>query len=57
MCLKAGWIAVGLPMELRVGGRHVVTSPVNAIVTERLGDFFADSLPAPRDGISLVTQD
>ena len=35
--LKVGWIAVGLPMEIRVGGRRVVTSPVRAITTERPG--------------------
>ena len=35
--LKVGWIEVGLPMEISVGGRHVVTSPVHAIVAEPPG--------------------
>ena len=33
--LKSGWIGVGLLMELRVGSRRIVTSPVVAIVTEQ----------------------
>lgn len=33
--LKLGWIGVGLVMEIRAGGMHVVTSPVRAIATER----------------------
>lgn len=33
--LKSGWIGVGLLMELRVGGRRIVTSPVVAIATEQ----------------------
>jgi hypothetical protein len=33
--LKLGWIALGLLMELRAGGRHIVTSPVVAIATAR----------------------
>ena len=33
--LKLGWIAIGLAMEIRAGGRRVVTSPVRAITTER----------------------
>ena len=31
--LKLGWIAIGLLMELRASGRHIVTSPVVAIAT------------------------
>jgi hypothetical protein len=33
--LKIGWIAIGLAMEIRAGGRRVVTSPVRAITTEQ----------------------
>ena len=32
-CLKVGCICVGLPVELRSGGRSIITSPVRAIVT------------------------
>ena len=32
--VKAGWIGVGLSMEILVGGRYVVTSPVHGIVAE-----------------------
>jgi len=32
--LKVGWIEVGLPMEIGIGDRHIVTSPVHAIVAE-----------------------
>jgi hypothetical protein len=33
-CLKVGWIGIGLLMEIRSGGRRVITSPVRAITTE-----------------------
>ena len=33
--LKLGWIAIGLAMEIRAGGRRVVTSPVRPITSER----------------------
>ena len=33
--LQVGWIGVGLVMEIRAGGMHIVTSPVRAIATER----------------------
>ena len=33
--LKLGWIGIGLLMELRASGRHIVTSPVVAIATAR----------------------
>lgn len=32
--LKLAWIGVGLRMEIRSGGRRIVTSPVCAITTE-----------------------
>jgi hypothetical protein len=35
--LKKGWISVGLEMEIRARGRRIVTSPVQAITTERRG--------------------
>jgi hypothetical protein len=35
--LKVGWIWVGLPMEIAVGDRHIVTSPVHGIIAEPPG--------------------
>ena len=35
--VKAGWIWVGLSMEILVGDRYVVTSPVHGIVAEPPG--------------------
>jgi hypothetical protein len=34
-CLRVGWIGVGLLVEIRSGGRHIITSPVRAITTAR----------------------
>ena len=34
-CLRVGWIGVGLLVEIRSGGRHIITSPVRAITTEQ----------------------
>lgn len=33
-CLVIGWIGIGLPVEIRSGGRRIITSPVRAITTE-----------------------
>ncbi len=33
--LKVAWIGIGLRMEIVVGGRRIVTSPVRTISTER----------------------
>ena len=33
--VRVGWIGVGLPMEIRVGARRIVTSPIRAIATEQ----------------------
>ena len=33
--LRVGWISAGLSVEIRSGGRHIITSPVLAITTER----------------------
>ncbi len=33
-CLKVGWIAVGLHMEIYAGGQRIITSPVRAINCE-----------------------
>lgn len=33
-CVKAGWILVGLRLELRAGEQRVITSQVRAIMTE-----------------------
>ena len=32
--LKVGWIGIGLRMEIRSEGRRIITSPVQAIITE-----------------------
>ena len=34
-CLRVGWIGAGLLVEIRSGGRHIITSPVLAITTEQ----------------------
>lgn len=34
-CLRVGWIGVGLLVEIRSGGRHIITSPVHAITAEQ----------------------
>jgi hypothetical protein len=34
-CPRVGWIGVGLLVEIRSGGWHVITSPVRAITTEQ----------------------
>jgi hypothetical protein len=34
-CLRAGWIGVGLLVEIRSGGRHIFTSRVRAITIEQ----------------------
>jgi hypothetical protein len=33
--LRVGWICAGLLVEIRAGGRHIITSPVLAITTEQ----------------------
>jgi hypothetical protein len=40
-CLRVGWIGVGLIVEIRSGGRHITTSPVRAITTERASSLVA----------------
>lgn len=32
--LRVGWLGVGLLMEIRIGLRRIVTSPIRAIATE-----------------------
>ena len=34
-CLRVGWIGAGLLVEIRSGGRRIITSPVLAITTEQ----------------------
>ena len=34
-CLRVGWIGARLLVEIRSGGRHIITSPVVAITTEQ----------------------
>lgn len=36
-CLRAGWVSVGLRMEIRDSARRIVTSPVHRIVVDREG--------------------
>ena len=31
--LEIGWIGIGLPMEIRLGRRRIITSPVRAVTT------------------------
>ena len=38
-CLRAGWIGVGLLMEIRSGGWRITTSPVVAITTEQAANL------------------
>lgn len=33
-CLRVAWIGVGLVVEIRSGGRRIITSPVRSITTE-----------------------
>ena len=40
-CLRVGWIGVGLLLEIRSGGLHIITSPVRAITTERASSLVA----------------
>jgi hypothetical protein len=41
--LKAGWVGIGLRMEISANGRRTVTSPVQSLRVERVG-FGADQL-------------
>ena len=34
-CLRVGWISAGLLVEIRSGGRHIITSPVQDHATEQ----------------------
>lgn len=34
-CLRVGWIGAGLSVEIRSGGRHIITSTVLAIAIEQ----------------------
>ena len=34
-CLRVGWIGIGLLVEIRSGGRRIITSPVRAITVEQ----------------------
>ena len=40
-CLRVGWIGAGLLVEIRSGGRHIITSPVLAITTEQASSVAA----------------
>lgn len=35
-CLRVGWIGIGLLVEIRSGGRRIITSRVRAITTEQV---------------------
>ena len=39
--LRVGWIGIGFFVEIRSGGRHIITSPVRAITTERASSLDA----------------
>ena len=38
-CLRVGWISAGLLVEIRSGGRHIITSPVLAITIEHASSW------------------
>lgn len=40
-CLRVGWIGTGRFVEIRSGGRHIVTSPVLAITIDQASSWIA----------------
>ena len=36
-CMRAGWIALGLRVRIRIGNHYVLTTAVRAITTEQAG--------------------
>jgi hypothetical protein len=52
--LKAGWLGVGLRMEIYVSGQCTVTSPVQSLRVER-ADFGADKCDSIESGLAEVS--
>ncbi|HEY9434108.1 MAG TPA: hypothetical protein VI260_21830 [Blastocatellia bacterium] len=52
--LKAGWLGVGLRMEIYVNGQRTVTSPVQSLRVER-ADFGADQCDSIESGLAEVS--
>src|SRR5262244_807931 len=49
--LKAGWLGVGLRMEIYANGQRTVTSPVESLRVDRV-DFGADQFDSVESGIA-----
>jgi hypothetical protein len=52
--LKAGWLGVGLRMEIYMNGQRTVTSPVQSLRVER-ADFGADQCDSIESGLAEVS--
>jgi hypothetical protein len=52
--LKAGWLGVGLRMEIYVNGQRTVTSPVQSLRVER-ADFGADQCDSVESGLAEMS--
>jgi hypothetical protein len=52
--LKAGWLGVGLRMEIYANGQRTVTSPVRSLRVER-ADFGADQCDSIESGLAEMS--
>jgi hypothetical protein len=52
--LKAGWLGVGLRMEIYANGQRTVTSPVQSLRVER-ADFGADQCDSIESGLAEMS--
>jgi hypothetical protein len=52
--LKAGWLGVGLRMEIYANGQRTVTSPVQSVRVER-ADFGADQCDSVESGLAEMS--
>jgi hypothetical protein len=52
--LKAGWLGVGLRMEIYANGQRTVTSPVRSLRVER-ADFGADECDSIESGLAEMS--
>jgi hypothetical protein len=52
--LKAGWLGVGLRMEIYANGQRTVTSPVQSLHVER-ADFGADQCDSIESGLAEMS--
>src|SRR6266508_2219673 len=52
--LKAGWLGVGLRMEIYANGQRTVTSPIQALRVER-ADFGADQCDSIESGLAEMS--